>query len=652
MKVLDEAQMVENKSNRPSQMVKLFNTRFRWATTGTPIEKDSLRCLYGLLFFLDFEPYTNEKVFNVLWNDYRTGHHSEMIKTLAQIMWRTCKKNVESEINIPKQREVIHQVEMSDLQKYFYNQAVIVTRPLFEKNMKDFLVRNGTYNSVLKKREIDPSMKNKFLYELNNATLRCFLEPLRNLRQDCTIPNVFQNSNSNDQARVKQTLRPEQLHEHLISKTSIETKSALRTIVSSINGIAALKIAEEKLDESISLYQQVLKLANEYTGFVTVDSMLLIHVYNSLIEVAAMSGKNLPVEEYRIEMNKFEWKYISNYYEKVLAINRDMECLRPGGDDTFEVKWWQDIIYACRSSDEERRLIDIINLEVFSVIFINSQIVDQVRSIRGVHLIITEWFDKIKKLSKDVKKRFKSLNFIVENLRQSSEMSNEDNEKVIRLATEALACHLNILENEEDEDNAAARNKKGHCELCKLKMKLNEYECVLFNKTLMDDNNVEGSWNPRFEEKVLKSIHIFAKRFDFEDETISEGNKFFKSFDALKEEFKLLAKLWVEVNYTISAFDELNMCKMRLQVVDSPEELAEEDSKFRLKIARYETDEQLQEYQSQRLDAEINFVRLNGRLKYLLHLKERNEPQSCPICCSVPREKYYITICGHLICGK
>lgn len=218
--VLDEAQMVENKNNRPSLMVKQLPAINHWATTGTPIEKDSIRCLYGLLFFINYSPYADELLFTRLCNEYRWGAHKEMIDILSKVMWRTCKKNVEHEINIPKQSNVIHEVEMSDLQKYFYRQAHITTKPQFMKNVLDYLRRNGPVHQVSKvkngefrqvyERVIDITMKDKFLYQLNNATLKIFLEPLRTLRQDCTIPSIFQKSN--DQTRIKQTLKPDELH--------------------------------------------------------------------------------------------------------------------------------------------------------------------------------------------------------------------------------------------------------------------------------------------------------------------------------------------------------------------------------------------------------------------------------------------------------
>lgn len=245
-------------------------------------------------------------------------------------------------------------------------------------------------------------------------------------------------------------------------------------------------------------------------------------------------------------------------------------------------------------------------------------------------------------------------------LQPANEMSVEDNEKVTKLAREALSCHLNM--NEDNEENSIP---KSTCELCKLQLKLNEYESVLFNVTRQDDDDAgktkenwrrdpqASSWSPRLEEKLLKTIHNYAKRrSQFEDEIVSMGKKYFRYLEALKSQFKMHSQLWVEVNYTVSALDELNMCKLRVQVVDSPDEIAQEYARFPLNILRYEVEDQLAELGHQKLEADTKFARLNGKLKYLQHLKERNEPPVCPICANQPKERYFVTTCGHSFCTE
>lgn len=201
--ILDEAQMVENKNTRPSQMVKQLPAVNRWCSTGTPVEKGSIHYLYGLIYFLDIHPYDNLVIFNNIWLEYRNGNPKKLINILSKVLWRTCKKDVEHEIQIPEQKEIIHYVEMSDLQKCFYQHVHTSTKPEFLRHVQQYVNRNSNYNPYTSEEWIDSSLMDRKINELDNATLRSLMEPLRKIRQDCTIANLF----SNDNTRVKQTLR-------------------------------------------------------------------------------------------------------------------------------------------------------------------------------------------------------------------------------------------------------------------------------------------------------------------------------------------------------------------------------------------------------------------------------------------------------------
>lgn len=632
--VLDEAQLVENKNNRPSLMVKQLPAVHRWASTGTPIEKDSISCIYGLLFFITYDPYTEEALFNRLCNEYRAGHHDAIVNVLAKVMWRTCKKDVEDQINIPKQTEVLHQVAMSDLQKYYYRQAHIDSKKMFMENVQDYLLRQAGIGCHQRKMGysddlIDYTLKDKFLYQLNNATLNIFLEPLRKLRQDCTIPSIYHKTNA--QSRVKKALKPEELHEHLVSKTSIEAKSQLRTVCSSMNALAAVSIADKKYDEAVNYYKQIMKLAEKYTGVVCVDSMVQIHAYNSMNDVAHLSDVHEfkdSVADNTEKMRKLEWKYVSNFYSKVKAVLREIDLQETEHANAmknfidFNGYWWIQIIESGNSSSEESvRIMDAINSEIFMSAADRNQVHEQLRTFRGIQIVLTEWTDKIRSLNKTVTKKFAELDFIIKDLKSSR--TPEINRKIDEIAKDALNCHLNMFDDDDSDNETMTMTKPRSelCKLCKLKMHLNEYECVLFNKSL-ENGIAEGTWNARTEEKVMMALLRYARRFPHANEgIILIGTRFFKYLEALKQKFKSLAKLWVETNYTVSAFDEINMCKLRIEVAESPNEISEEDAKQGLKILRYQLPEQIQVFKQQKEDADIAFIRLNGRLKYLEHLK-------------------------------
>lgn len=89
---------------------------------------------------------------------------------------------------------------------------------------------------------------------------------------------------------------------------------------------------------------------------------------------------------------------------------------------------------------------------------------------------------------------------------------------------------------------------------------------------------------------------------------------------------KCQIKYWIEVEYMVKAFDELEMCRMRILLTDDPEK----QSNYR--ILRCQLDEQQQFNLSNLNEAQLNFTRLCGRLKYLKHLKEDATDKPCPIC--------------------
>ena len=152
------------------------------------------------------------------------------------------------------------------------------------------------------------------------------MEPLRKLRQDCTIPSIFHRSS--EQSLVKQTLTPDELHLHLIGDTELECKSQLRTITSSLNGLAGINVAKNELEQAIKSYKSVLRLANEHQGTISVDSLLRIHALHNLVNIVNITQDKdelKKTQEYLEECNKLEWKYISNYYEKVKSMDSQLK---------------------------------------------------------------------------------------------------------------------------------------------------------------------------------------------------------------------------------------------------------------------------------------------------------------------------------------
>ena len=97
----------------------------RWCVTGTPIGK-SLNELFGLLMFLKIDPYCLEFWWKrCLFDPYIRGNTKYLEDVLCQIMWRTVKKDVLDQINIPKQGEEIHWLSFSPVEEHFYRRQHI-----------------------------------------------------------------------------------------------------------------------------------------------------------------------------------------------------------------------------------------------------------------------------------------------------------------------------------------------------------------------------------------------------------------------------------------------------------------------------------------------------------------------------------------------
>lgn len=121
--VMDEAQMIECTTTKTAEMALRLKSVHRWCVTGTPIGK-SLKDLYGLLVFLNIDPYYIEYWWKkCLFDPYVRGETKDLEKVLSHFMWRTAKKDVLDQINIPKQTEDIHWLSFSPVEEHFYRYA-------------------------------------------------------------------------------------------------------------------------------------------------------------------------------------------------------------------------------------------------------------------------------------------------------------------------------------------------------------------------------------------------------------------------------------------------------------------------------------------------------------------------------------------------
>lgn len=138
-------------------------------------------------------------------------------------------------------------------------------------------------------------------------------------------------------------------------------------------------------------------------------------------------------------------------------------------------------------------------------------------------------------------------------------------------------------------------------------------------------------------------------------EELKTCEKSLEIISLFKKELADANKFWIEFDFSVKAYDELNMCKLRLQMVDKTDESVDVeegdvDVTAIYEIGRYELDDRLQQQQLE-LDMENKeLTKKLGRLKYVKHIENTTSPESCPICMTDPDQKYAFLPCGHHMC--
>lgn len=145
-------------------------------------------------------------------------------------------------------------------------------------------------------------------------------------------------------------MQQDELLKHLLKNAENDAKSELRSVASSLNGMAALHIIKENAAEAAKLYRRVLQWANEYNDRIAVDSLLQIHAIHNLLAIAETISPD-DRQQLSATMNRLESKFlhktvnlINNYQ---LELNKCQDKAAQINDD-FRVnayQWWLDVLY-------------------------------------------------------------------------------------------------------------------------------------------------------------------------------------------------------------------------------------------------------------------------------------------------------------------
>jgi E3 ubiquitin-protein ligase SHPRH len=192
---LDEAQMVHSTNTKCADMANRLRAVNRWCITGTPIGR-SLTDLHGLFTFIRQDPFCEKRWFDeILFHPFNSGDRMPLAIEASKVLWRTTKKLVENQVDLPQLTEKVYRLNFSPFELHLYDRV----REDFRKNNKNLLEPpaaatdvngNGAaqtfYASKLTKQknvnDYNPQLR---LDELDRQMIDQILAPIIDLRVTC-----------------------------------------------------------------------------------------------------------------------------------------------------------------------------------------------------------------------------------------------------------------------------------------------------------------------------------------------------------------------------------------------------------------------------------------------------------------------------------
>uniref|UniRef100_A0A4W3HRE0 SNF2 histone linker PHD RING helicase n=1 Tax=Callorhinchus milii TaxID=7868 RepID=A0A4W3HRE0_CALMI len=638
---LDEAQMVECATAKAAEMCLRLSAINRWCVTGTPVQR-GLEDLYGLVLFLGVDPYWVKHWWDqLLYQPYRRKNPFPLYSLIAKIMWRTAKKDVLDQIQIPPQTEEVHWLQFSPVERHFYHRQ------------HEFC----SQDALQKLRKIsDWSIK---LSILDRRTVASILYPLLRLRQACCHPQAVRGEFLPLQ---KSTMTMEELLKSLQKKCCTACEEAHRQLVCALNGLAGIHIIKDEFTTAAEYYREVLRSSEEHKSKLKTDSLQRLHATHNLMELLESKHPGIPptLRDHRLRdeteqhkqhyMNKSDAE-VSEAYQALQSVQQNMRDLQRKVNPWW-VPWWLGIIENSRQDAMDEELVIRVQNELSS----NSKhqsnkfsMAEKFRDSRGLQFLLTVQMEELRKSQQLVQDAVKNL-------------EAPPSQQAIHAAT---ICHLRPV-----------RFPLNNCLFCKADELFTEYESKLFSHSvkgqkaifeeriededrLVDDRlptTSRGLWAASETERSLKAILTFGKVRRMDAMLIEEGNIFMEQFEAVKKEYKLLHEYWMVLRDRVSAIDELAMAteRFRIRLPDEPKP----NLPVLHIIEPHEVEQNQMKLLNDKLVATSQLQKKLGQLLYLTNLEKSQDsstgainPEPCPICARPLGQQWAVLTCGHCFCN-
>ncbi|KAK1338088.1 hypothetical protein QTO34_001198 [Cnephaeus nilssonii] len=617
---LDEAQMVECPAVKAAEMAQRLSGINRWCISGTPVQR-GLEDLFGLVVFLGVEPFCVKHWWvRLLYHPYCRKNPQPLYSFIAKILWRSAKKDVIDQIQIPPQTEETHWLHFSPVERHFYHRQHEVC----------------CQDAVVKLRKIsDWALK---LSSLDRRTVTSILYPLLRLRQACCHPQAVRGEFLPLQ---KSTMTMEELLTSLQKKCGTECEEAHRQLVCALNGLAGIHIIKGEYELAAELYREVLRSSEEHKGKLKTDSLQRLHATHNLMELLADKHPGIPptLRDGRLEEEARQLR--EHYMSKCnTEVAEAQQALLPVQQTIRELQrkihsnspWWLNVIHRAVEFSIDEELVQRVRNEITSNYKQQTSklsMSEKFRDCRGLQFLLTTQMEELNKFQKLVREAVKNL-------------EGPPSRNVIESAT---ICHLRPI-----------RLPLNCCVFCKADELFTEYESKLFSHTvkgqtaifeemiedeegLVDDRaptTNRGLWAISETERSMKALLSFAKSHRFV-EFIDEGSTSMDLFEAWKKEYKLLHEYWMALRNRVSAVDELAMATERLRI-RHPREPKPNPPVLHI-IEPHEVEQNRIKLLNDKAVAASQLQKKLGQLLYLTNLEKSQDktsgginPEPCPIC--------------------
>uniref|UniRef100_UPI00398F525C E3 ubiquitin-protein ligase SHPRH isoform X3 n=1 Tax=Pristiophorus japonicus TaxID=55135 RepID=UPI00398F525C len=637
---LDEAQMVECATAKAAEMCLRLSAINRWCVTGTPVQR-GLEDLYGLVLFLGVDPYWVKHWWDqLLYQPYCRKNPLPIYTLIAKIMWRTAKKDVLDQIQIPPQTEEVHWLRFSPVERHFYHRQH----------------ETCSLDVLQKLREIsDWSIK---LSSLDRRTVGSILYPLLRLRQACCHPQAVRGEFLPLQ---KSTMTMEELLKSLQKKCCTECEEAHRQLVCALNGLAGIQIIRGEFETAVEYYREVLRSSEEHKAKLQTDSLQRLHATHNLMELLEAKHPGIPPSlrdhKLREEAEQLKQQYMSKSDSEVSAAHQALQTVQQNIRELqrqihFGSPWWLGIIECVLHAALDEELVTRVQNEISSSYKQQASklsMAEKFRDCKGLQFVLTVQIEEVKKSQKMVQDSVKNL-------------EGPPSKEEIRVAT---ACHLRPV-----------RFPLNNCQFCKADELFTEYESKLFSHSVKgqkaifeemieeDEGLVDerlpttsrGLWAASETERALKAILAFGKAHRLDTLLVEEGNSFMELFEAWKKEYKLLHEYWMTLRDRVSAIDELAMATERFQV-HLPDEPKPSPSVLHI-IEPHEVEQNRVKLLNDKAVATSQLQKKLGQVLYLTNLEKSQDPSTgsvnpepCPICARQLGQQWAVLTCGHCFCN-